>query len=104
MRNITVQRFDLLVCYDVETTTKEGRRRLRQVAKTCERHGQRVQFSVFECRLTKELWLKMKRRLLDIMDQELDSLRVYYLGSPREEHLEVYGRNGYVDFSGTLAV
>ena len=39
----------VLVTYDVSTETKEGRRRLRRVAKLCENYGQRVQFSVFEC-------------------------------------------------------
>ena len=41
----------LLVTYDVNTTTAEGRKRLRHVAKICVRHGQRVQNSVFECNL-----------------------------------------------------
>jgi CRISPR-associated protein Cas2 len=29
----------VIVCYDVNTETREGRRRLRRVAKTCERIG-----------------------------------------------------------------
>ena len=43
----------ILVCYDVETLTKEGKRRLRKVAKHCESYGQRVQHSVFECKMEK---------------------------------------------------
>ena len=39
----------VLVTYDVNTETPEGRRRLRQVAKECVNYGQRVQNSVFEC-------------------------------------------------------
>ncbi len=39
----------VLITYDVNTETPEGRRRLRQVAKTCVDYGQRVQKSVFEC-------------------------------------------------------
>lgn len=38
----------ILITYDVNTVDAEGRRRLRQVAKTCVAHGQRVQNSVFE--------------------------------------------------------
>ena len=38
----------VIVCYDVCTETREGRRRLRRVAKVCESTGQRVQKSVFE--------------------------------------------------------
>lgn len=39
----------VLVAYDINTETAEGRRRLRQVAKTCLNYGQRVQNSIFEC-------------------------------------------------------
>lgn len=39
----------VLIAYDVETLTKEGRRRLHKVAKLCMNYGQRVQNSVFEC-------------------------------------------------------
>ena len=42
----------VIVCYDVSTETREGRRRLRRVAKVCEGTGQRVQKSVFECQVT----------------------------------------------------
>ena len=42
----------VIVCYDVNTETREGRRRLRRVAKLCEGIGQRVQKSVFESRST----------------------------------------------------
>lgn len=36
----------ILVTYDVDTTNKEGARRLRNVAKACIDYGQRVQNSV----------------------------------------------------------
>lgn len=39
----------VLITYDVETTTPEGRKRLRKIAKECVNYGQRVQNSVFEC-------------------------------------------------------
>jgi hypothetical protein len=39
----------IIVAYDVSTETAAGRKRLRRVAKTCERIGQRVQKSLFEC-------------------------------------------------------
>jgi len=41
----------MVVCYDVNTETKEGRRRLRRVAQVCKNYGQRVQKSVFECQV-----------------------------------------------------
>lgn len=100
----TAQRFDILVCYDVDTTSSAGRRRLRRVAKKCEAHGQRVQFSVFECRLTPEIWVEMRADLLSILEPEEDSLRIYWLAQPREKSLEVHGRDTYVDYSGPLMV
>ena len=39
----------VLITYDVSTVDADGKRRLRQVAKRCVVHGQRVQNSVFEC-------------------------------------------------------
>jgi|GEM_PF-5421351 len=39
----------VVVSYDVSTTDRAGRRRLRRVAKVCKDYGQRVQNSVFEC-------------------------------------------------------
>ena len=42
----------VLITYDVNTETPEGRKRLRRVAKVCLNYGTRVQMSVFECRLS----------------------------------------------------
>jgi len=39
---------DLILAYDVDTTSAEGQRRLRHIARLCEGHGIRVQKSVFE--------------------------------------------------------
>ncbi|MGH3693756.1 MAG: CRISPR-associated endonuclease Cas2 [Pseudonocardiaceae bacterium] len=39
---------ELPVTYDVDTTTRDGQRRLRRVAKACEGYGYRVQKSFFE--------------------------------------------------------
>jgi CRISPR associated protein Cas2 len=39
---------EYLIAYDVDTTTADGQRRLRKIAKVCEGYGHRVQQSVFE--------------------------------------------------------
>ncbi|MEV0705112.1 CRISPR-associated endonuclease Cas2 [Saccharopolyspora sp. NPDC050389] len=70
---------ELLVTYDVDTTTPDGRRRLRRVAKICEAYGIRVQKSVFEIVCTDADWLTMRHRLLEIIAHEHDSIRVYSL-------------------------
>jgi CRISPR-associated protein Cas2 len=82
----------VLVTYDVRTETKEGRRRLHNVAKVCENYGQRVQYSVFECLLDPEQWVKVKQILIQQIKIDEDSLRFYFLGKNwkiRVEHLGV---------------
>jgi CRISPR-associated protein Cas2 len=86
----------VLVTYDVETQTEKGRRRLRQVAKLCEDHGQRVQFSVFECLLEPALWIVFRARLLATIEPETDSLRFYFLGANWQRRVEHFGaKPGY---------
>ena len=41
----------VLITYDISTVDEAGRRRLRKVAKMCVNYGQRVQNSVFECKI-----------------------------------------------------
>lgn len=77
----------LLVAYDVATADKAGARRLRRVARACQDYGQRVQNSVFECRVDDRQWVLLRHRLLTEIRHEEDSLRVYFLdGDTRIEH------------------
>ena len=68
-----------LVSYDVSTTDNKGKTRLRKVAKECQNYGQRVQNSVFEIDVDYGTFLKVKDKLLKIIDPKHDSLRIYYL-------------------------
>uniref|UniRef100_UPI0037DCB88D CRISPR-associated endonuclease Cas2 n=1 Tax=Candidatus Methanarcanum hacksteinii TaxID=2911857 RepID=UPI0037DCB88D len=70
-----------MVTYDVCTTTPEGARRLRKVARACMNYGTRVQMSVFECRLTPAQRVMLESELKQIIDEESDSLRIYDLGN-----------------------
>ncbi|MGH9752692.1 MAG: CRISPR-associated endonuclease Cas2, partial [Blastocatellia bacterium] len=47
----------VLITYDVATADKAGPRRLRRVAQACKDYGQRVQNSVFECRIEPQHWV-----------------------------------------------
>lgn len=69
----------VLIAYDVSTSTPEGPRRLRRVAQACKDYGQRVQKSVFECRLGTTQWVGLRSRLLDEIKLSEDSLRFYFL-------------------------
>lgn len=68
---------DVLVTYDVETVTLEGERRLREVAHICEGFGTRVQYSVFECRLSEARLQRLIDRLRDAIEPDLDSVNFY---------------------------
>ncbi len=69
---------ELVVTYDVDTTTREGERRLRQVAKICEGYGYRVQKSVFEIVCTPAQRLLLEAELLDIIEPSEDSVPIYH--------------------------
>lgn len=81
----------VLITYDVNTETPAGRKRLRKVAKRCVDHGQRVQNSVFECLLDSAQCRMLQHKLVQIMDQDRDSLRFYYLGKKYENKIEHFG-------------
>jgi CRISPR-associated protein Cas2 len=81
----------VVVCYDVNTETREGRRRLRRVAQVCKNYGQRVQKSVFECQVDQMKFEELRRKLLKEVTLSLDNLRIYRLTEPREKHVESYG-------------
>jgi CRISPR-associated protein Cas2 len=83
---------EILVTYDVNTESTAGRRRLRRVAKVCERFGQRVQFSVFECVVDAAQVALLEHQLEQEIDVRVDSLRIYRLQEPRERHVKVLGR------------
>ena len=92
----------VIVAYDVNTESREGQGRLRHVAKACENRGQRVQNSVFECLVDPAQWVELKRRLIDIVDPEKDSLRFYYLGKNWKRRVEHFGAKPGYDPEGPL--
>ena len=86
----------VVITYDVNTETTEGRRRLRHIARQCVNYGQRVQNSVFECLLDSAQCKALQAKLCDIIDIEKDSLRFYYLGNKYESKIEHFGcKNTY---------
>jgi CRISPR-associated protein Cas2 len=92
----------VIVSYDVDTTDGAGRRRRRRIARTCQDHGQRVQFSVFECEVTPADWVKLRARLLEEMDEARDSVRFYFLGAEGKRRIEHAGNRKPVDLEGAL--
>ena len=91
-----------LVSYDVSTVDAAGRKRLRKVAKECVNYGQRVQNSVFEVDVDYGTFLKLKDRLMKMIDEEQDSLRFYYLGNNWKRRVEHIGAKETYDPEGSL--
>lgn len=81
----------VLVSYDVETKTGDGRKRLHKIAKVCENYGVRVQNSVFEVPVDPAQWVAFRQKLFDLYDEEKDSLRFYFMGSNAAAKVEHYG-------------
>ena len=94
----------VLVTYDVNTESLEGRRRLRHVAKYCKNFGQRVQNSVFECSVDPAQWAKLKNLLVNKINPETDSLRFYFLGANWKNRIEHVGAKEAYDPEGVLIV
>lgn len=94
----------VIVCYDVNTETREGRRRLRRVARVCEGVGQRVQKSVFECQVDLARLEELERRLLAEIRIDEDNLRLYRLPDVRGCEVREHGVFRATDFDGPLVV
>lgn len=94
----------VIVSYDVSTVSKSGKTRLRKVAKECQNFGQRVQNSVFEIDVDYGTFLKVKDKLLKLIDVNVDSLRFYYLGSNWQRRVEHFGAKQTYDVEGTIII
>ena len=92
----------LVITYDVNTTTPAGQKRLRQVAKCCEAHGQRVQNSVFECQVDEAQAVSLRATLEMLMDKESDSIRFYNLGNRYQSNVKHVGAKPGYDPNETL--
>lgn len=86
----------MLVTYDVNTSGSAGQRRLRKVAKLCERYGLRVQNSVFEILVDAAQLAVLKSELASVIDREHDSIRFYRLGNNYRNRIDTMGRTGLV--------
>jgi CRISPR-associated protein Cas2 len=80
-------RFQYVVAYDVP----DDKRRTR-IAKALEGHGDRMQYSVFECRLTDAQFEALWEELRDLADAEADSLRAYRLCAACADGVKTYGQ------------
>ena len=59
---------------------------------------------MFECIVDPAQWAVLKQRLIDLINQELDSLRFYYLGSNWRRRVEHVGAKKTLDQEGPMIV
>jgi len=76
-----------LVSYDIS----DDRRRTK-LAKTLKDYGDRVQYSVFECILKKDLVERMVVRIKEIVSEEDDNVRIYTLCGQCEKAIRIIGK------------
>ncbi len=77
----------ILVTYDIPA----DKRRLK-IAKILEDHGERVQYSVFECDLTGPQITKLLKELKAVIDDQADSIRAYRLCAGCKKRIEILGQ------------
>ena len=94
----------ILITYDVDTTTKEGEKRLRKVSKECINYGQRVQNSVFECLITEAQFVGLKAILESVINNTTDSIRFYFLGNNWKRRIEKIGKETSHDPTDVLII
>lgn len=92
----------VLITYDVNTETCEGKSRLHRIAKQCKNKGQRVQNSVFECLVDPAQFAELKAKLEKIADPNTDSLRYYFLGDKWKNRVEHFGAKDAYDPEGVI--
>ena len=72
------------------------------MAKQCVNYGRRVQNSVFECMLDNAQCVLLKSILTDIIDEDKDSLRFYYLGNNYKTKVDHVGVDRGIAADDTL--
>jgi CRISPR-associated protein Cas2 len=87
----------VVVSYDVNTEDPAGRKRLRHVAKICKDYGQRIQKSVFECKVDSTKFTILKQRLLEEYNEETDSLCFFNLGNKYLNKVSHYGSKSIIN-------
>lgn len=92
----------VVITYDVSTIDAAGRKRLRKVSKTCQSYGIRVQNSVFECVVDSTQLKELELRLLSLMNEKEDSLRLYRIGKKYKSKVKHFGTKESFDVEDTL--
>lgn len=77
-----------IISYDIKDDKKRT-----QVCNILKDFGNHVQYSVFECELQEKEYNKMLSKVLPLIDESKDSLRIYALCESCKKKIRVYGVN-----------
>lgn len=94
----------ILIAYDVNTTTPEGAKRLRKVAKFCQNYGQRVQNSVFQCKIEAYMLPQIQRRLELLINMEQDNILIYKFGTEINTKVISIGKGRGFDMDAPIII
>ena len=76
----------VLISYDIQDDKKR-----MKVSKLLENYGTRVQYSVFECLITREQLKTIKEKTKKIIDLNTDSIRFYSICESCVSRIEITG-------------
>lgn len=93
---------NVLVAYDISTETKAGKKRLRKAAQLCLSYGQRVQQSVFECRLDEVTFAEFVHQLSALVHPTDDNIRIYRVSDFSRGKVINLGREVGIDFDAPM--
>ena len=94
----------VVITYDVNTESKEGKDRLRKVAKICTNYGQRVQNSVFECILEPSQYKLLQSQLEENINIKTDSIRIYHISNNFHQKIIHIGKENIINQTKILIV
>ncbi len=85
-----VRKMFVVVSYDIPSN-----RTRRKLHKLLSGYGEWTQYSIFECIVSEKLYSELKKKIVKLVDSEIDSVRCYALCAPCKEKIEIIG-NGSV--------
>ncbi len=88
-----------LVSYDISDTKTRNK-----IADTLKNFGQRVQYSVFECRLNEKRWKSMYGQLVKMPLEADDSIRLYPLCENCAVKIRIIGTPGRPNHPSNLII
>lgn len=79
-------------------------RRRKKIADLLEGYGERVQYSVFECVLSKEKYKELRQRLRKRFKKDEDSVRFYPISGHTLTEIDVWGEPPLTSSRGSTIV